>query len=312
MKSVARLCVLAAILAVTCRFAAAAQETPKANLDIKATIIRIADHWVDTWIDSQWDEAKGIYMWRHGPYSDAFEHHYVAAVLINTPGSKYHGSETLSRRVTSDLVYHSRIFIEQFRDKGLRGYWALNGASDKGVPVGSGSWQSRSYLRACTLLDSRMKPEEQRAWREGAKWLVAALTADWTENYGPWWSTNKISDHVAFVALWLHLTKDPQARQFLDRQFDWYWAAFAPQGMADKYHNYFAKTLYRLAAILFAPEASRFHAPLLERARMFRSFVTDNGLFDAALHDEPNSEQSWHAKLGPVLALLLLASPQEG
>jgi hypothetical protein len=305
--------VAAAVLVAACGATAGGEAPARPNADLKATIVSIADRWVAEWIDVEWNESAGIFKFKHGPYSDAFEHHYVAAVLIGTPESKYSGSDLLARRVVSDLLYHSKVFIEQCGDKsvggkGLRGYWTLNGASDQGVPVGSGSWQSRSYIRACQLLDSRMKRDEQKAWRDGARWLIAALTNDWKENYGPWWSTNKVSDHVAGVAAWAHVSGDPAAKAYLDRQADWYWRAFADEGLADKYHNYFAKTLYRLAPVLFEPEAAPYHRPLLDRVKMWRSFITDNGFYDAALHHEPNGEESWHSKLGPVMALLLLGS----
>ncbi|MBM4034700.1 MAG: hypothetical protein FJ291_23395 [Planctomycetes bacterium] len=278
---------------------------------LRATILRIADRWVEGWMDKEWDEGKGAFKFAHGPYSDAFKHHYVAAVLLRTPESKLHGNEPLARRVVSDLLFHSRVFVEQCRDKGLRGYWTLNGASAKGVPVGSGSWASRCYIRACQLLDGRMAPEQQRAWREGARWLIAALTVDWKETLGPWWSTNKIADHVAGAALWHQVSREPQAAEFLGRQFEWFWRAFPEDGCADKYHNYFAKTLYRLAPVLFVPEARRYHEPLQRRIRMWRSFVSPNGLYDAALHSEPNCDETWFGKLGPVVALLLLGAPLE-
>ncbi|MGB2820515.1 MAG: hypothetical protein WBF17_06005, partial [Phycisphaerae bacterium] len=278
---------------------------------VRTAILRIADRWVGSWVDKDWDEAKGIFSWRHGPYSDAFEHHYVAAVLLNMPDSKFHRDERLRKRVVSDLLHHSRVFVEQCRDKGLRGYWALNSASDRGIPVGSGSWQSRSYIRACQLLDGQMAPDQKQAWRDGAKWLIAALTVDWKETYGPWWSTNKIADHVAAVALWFQVSGDPKAKEFLDRQFKWFWRAFPEDGFADKYHNYFAKTMYRLAPVLFVPAANRYHGPLLERIRIWRSFITSNGFYDAALHDEPNCEEAWHSKLGPIVSLLLLASTSD-
>ena len=141
--------------------------------------------------------------------------------------------------------------------------------------------------------DVAMNPDQRQAWRKGARWLMISLSVDWKEDFGPWWSTNKVSDHVAAMAEWVHISQDPQAKEYLDRQFDWYWRAFASEGLADKYHNYFAKTLYRLAPVLLVPEGSRYHRPLLDRAKLWRSFITFNGMYDAGLHHEPNTPVSW-------------------
>lgn len=62
---------------------------------VRTTILQIADRWVARWRDERWDGSKGIFKFTQGPYRDAFEHHYVAAVLLSTPKSKFHRNEKL-------------------------------------------------------------------------------------------------------------------------------------------------------------------------------------------------------------------------
>lgn len=55
---------------------------------VRTTILAIADRWVEGWMDKEWDEAKGTFKFPQGPYSDAFEHHYVAAERQPTRGAQ--------------------------------------------------------------------------------------------------------------------------------------------------------------------------------------------------------------------------------
>jgi len=285
----------------------------------KENTVGIADKWTSSWRDNLWDEQKGIYKLAQGPYGDAFEWHYVGAVLINTEESKYYHDSLLIERLKRDILYHSELYINNCRDKKVWGYWQLNGTPE----LGGGSWQPCSFIRACRLLDNWMTTEEKAIWREGAEALIIALTRDFQEIMGPWWSTNKIAAHIAAVGESLRISNDSRAKAYLDEQFDWFWKAFPHEGLADKYLNYFAKTLYRLAPIVLVDVRlrlgvnqvadkdglSEWKAAFMNKVFMLRGLISPQGLYDFAGHDEP-LEGGQMGKLGAVVAIFLLASPE--